>query len=621
MTVATAPARDPRPSGDARRTLAALWRAFTFLHPFRRFVFGAYAATAGVTLLNLAIPQVIRWAIDHGIAGRDLGLLGRAAAILLALGLLRWLLVFTQGRWSEVASQNVAYELRGAVQRQLTALSFAYHDRAQTGELLSRTVQDVDRVRFLTGRSIVRLLDGAILMIGTAAILLWMNPRLALLAIGAMPLMAYRAIVLGRVLRPLALTIQRQLAVLTTRVEQSLRGARAVKAFAQEEAEIARFRAENEHWYALSVRAASLQAFNIPLLSLIANIGAVLILWYGGVLVIRGEATLGALIAFTVYLAQLINPVRMFGQVIPAIAIAAAAAERVFEVLDTAPEVRDAADAQPLPPIKGRVRFEHISFGYGSRRQVLHDVDFEAQPGQVIALVGRTGSGKTTVANLIPRFYDPTAGRITVDGHDIRGVTLHSLRSQIGMVLQETTLFAASIRENIAFGRAGATEAEIEAAARAAQAHDFIVQTPHGYDSQVGERGVTLSGGQKQRIAIARALLADPRILVLDDATSSMDTETERRIQQALEAVMVGRTTFVIAHRLSTVRRADLILLLDRGRVAARGVHDDLLQTSPLYADICRRQLRGAAESLSTGPADAGGRRPRSPSRASEEAR
>ena len=301
-------------------------------------------------------------------------------------------------------------------------------------------------------------------------------------------------------------------------------------------------------------------------------------------------------VAFTAYIAQLVSPVRYLGMVLPAISMASASAERVFEILDQVPEVAEAPDASELVPERGEVRFEHVSFSYGRHASVLKDISFTAQPNQVVALLGLTGSGKSTVVNLIPRFYDPTAGRITIDGVDIRSVTLNSLRGQIGMVLQETTLFAASIRDNLTFGRPDASLPEIEAAARAAQAHDFILRTAHGYDTQVGERGVTLSGGQKQRLAIARALLTDPRILILDDATSSVDSETEHLIQLALERVMQGRTTFVIAHRLSTVQQADLILVLDKGRIAAQGVHTELLKSSALYHSIYNQQLKPKAE-------------------------
>jgi ATP-binding cassette subfamily B protein len=423
-----------------------------------------------------------------------------------------------------------------------------------------------------------------------------MNPRLALLAVAAMPLLIWRAVNFGITFRPLSAQIQKQLAVLTTRVEQNLRGARVVKAFAQEDSEIQRFEIENERWFELSARSSRIQATGSSMLQLITNLSSVLILWYGGALAMQGQLTLGELVAFTTYLAQLLNPVRLLGMIIPAIAMAGSAAERVFEILDTVPEVQEESGAPDLPALRGTVRFENVSFSYGRRREVLKNIDLEAQPGQIIALVGQTGSGKSTIINLIPRFYDPTEGRITIDGHDIRRASLHSLRSQIGIVLQETTLFAASIRENISFGAEDASEESIVAAAKAAQAHDFIMQTAHGYDTLVGERGITLSGGQKQRLAIARALLIDPRLLVLDDATSSVDSDTEQQIQVALELLMRGRTSFVIAHRLSTVMQADCILVLEKGRIAARGRHDELLKTSALYADIYKRQLKPRKE-------------------------
>jgi ABC-type multidrug transport system fused ATPase/permease subunit len=545
-----------------------------------------------ITGLALIIPQFIRWIVDRGIGGGDIALFGWSVLALLGLSLLKGILTFLEGRWSEIASQGVAYDLRNAIHLKLAALSFSYHDQAESGQLLSRAIQDVDRIRFLTGRAALRLVGGMVLLLGTMGVLLWMNAHLALLALATMPILAWVAYRFGRSYRPLSLAIQQQLGVLTTRLEQNLRGARVVKAFAQEEAEIARFDGENNLLFSLSARAAGLQALNVPLIDLIASLGTVLIIWYGGRLAINGQLSLGELVAFTTYLGQLVNPIRRIGMIIPVLAIAAAAGERIFEILDTVSEVQDTPGAMPLPPVEGRVRFEQVSFTYFGRRTVLRDVTFEALPGQVIALLGTTGSGKSTIINLIPRFYDPTAGQITIDGHDIRQVTLGSLRDQIGIVLQGTTLFATTIRENIAFGCPGATEEEIVAAAQAAQAHEFIVETPDGYDTPVGERGVTLSGGQKQRVAIARALLKDPRILILDDAMSSVDTETEQLIQVALEQLMQGRTSFVIAQRLSTVRLADLILVLDKGRIAARGTHDELLRTSGLYAEIYQRQLR-----------------------------
>ena len=580
------------PEAERLRFSPILLRCYGYLRPYKRIAAGAYLSILVISGLNMTLPQLVRFIIDQGISQGNTAVLNWSVVALLALVLVRGVLSYFQGKWVETGSQNVAADLRAELHKKLTVLSFAFHDRSHAGDILSRAMADVDRIRFLTGRATWRVVDGTLAMLITAIILLVMNPKLALLAIIAMPLLIIRSVDFGFKFRPLSVKIQAQLSILTTRIEQSLRGARVVKAFAREADEIARFEQENETWYNLSAQSARLQANGSSMLQLIANLASVLILWYGGSLVMRGELTLGELVAFTTYLAQLLNPVRFLGMIIPAIAMAGASAKRIFEILDTVPEVQEVPNASILPPFKGHVRFENVSFSYGRAKEVLKNINLEVLPGQIIALVGQTGSGKTTLINMIPRFYDATEGRITIDGTDIRGVTLHSLRSQIGIVLQETTLFAASIRENIAFGIDGAREEDIQAAARSAQAHDFILATAEGYDTLVGERGITLSGGQKQRLAIARALLTNPALLVLDDATSSVDAETEGEIQHALDRLMRERTTFVIAHRLSTVMRADMILVLDKGRVAARGTHAELLKSSPLYAEIYRRQLK-----------------------------
>lgn len=573
-----------------------IWRCFQYLRPYWRLTAGAYLTLVGVNILLLTIPQFIRWIIDRGIRAENLTVLGWSVAGLLGLTAIKGVLSYLQGVWSEVMSQGVAYDLRNAIHAKLAALSFAYHDRTETGQLLARAVQDVERIRFLTGRAILRLIDSGVLFLGTAVMLVWMNPTLALLSLATVPFLAHRAYEFGRRNRPLSLAIQDQLGVLTTLVDQTLRGARVVKAFAQQDRQRALFDEQNEQWFDLSAAAARLRAINSPALDFIANLATVAVIWYGGTLVVRGTLTLGELVAFTTYLGQLINPVRRIGMIVPAVSMAVAAGERIFEILDTPSEVSDAPDAIPLPPIQGRVIFEHVSFGYVKRHKVLDDVSFSVEPGQVVALLGATGSGKSSIINLIPRFYDPTGGRITVDGYDLRKVQLRTLRDQIGIVLQETTLFASTIEENIAFGRPEATRDAVVAAAKAAQAHDFIMNMPEGYATEVGERGLTLSGGQKQRVAIARALLKDPHILILDDATASVDTETERLIQMALARLMQGRTSFVIAQRLSTVRLADQILVLERGRIAAMGNHSELLERSALYAEIYNRQLRPQAQ-------------------------
>jgi len=580
---------DNQPPGSSQSVI--LRRCLSYLRPHWKIVTGVYVAMVLIDLIAMVNPQLIRWTIDKGISPGDTSQLTLAVVALLGLVVIKGVLTYFEGIWTEVASQNVAYDLRNALQHKITELSFSFHDKAEAGDLLSRAIQDVERIRFLTGRAIFRVLESLFLMLLTAGVLIWMNPLLGLLAMVSMPLLVIKSIQFGRIYKPLSFEIQKQLSVLTTRVEQNLRGIRVLKTFAQEDAEIERFSIENQKWNDLSALSAKMQANNMPLLNMIANISSVAILLYGGILVINHNLTLGVLVAFTTYVAQLVTPVRYLGTVLPSITQAAASAERVFEILDTVPAVIEEPGAPNLVLKQGEVCFENVSFSYGRQTGVLKEINFTAKPRQVIALLGPTGSGKTTVVNLIPRFYDPTAGRITIDGTDIRAVSLNSLRSQIGMVLQETTLFASTIRENITFGKPDATEAEILAAAKDAQAHDFILEMVKGYDTKVGERGITLSGGQKQRLAIARALLTDPRILILDDATSSVDSETEHLIQIALERVMYGRTTFVIAHRLSTVHSADLILVLDKGRIVASGKHEELLHSSPLYANIYTQQL------------------------------
>ena len=576
-----------------------LLRCLSYLWPYHRLVLSSYLIYLVNIGILLAIPLIIRTIVDQGIRGGDDRVIRWGVAGLLGVSLLRGLFIFISGRYTEIASQNVACDLRNAIHRKLQSLSFSYHDQAETGQLLTRAVSDVDRIRFLTGRAVVRLMEIIVLVFGIAIAMVWLNLSLALLTLLIVPFLAHRALAFGIRFRPLSWAIQQQLAELATCLEQNLRGARVVKAYAQELAEIARFEEKNAGLFALNRSASSLRAINQPLLRLIVNLGSILVLLYGGYLVIDGRLTIGELIAFMTYVGQLYSPVRRMGMIVPAIAQALTSSERVFEILDAKSEVHDAPEARPLGPVQGRIRFEDVHFSYFGRHRVLEGIDFTAEPGEVIALLGATGSGKSSIINLIPRFYDPTRGRILIDGQDIHYLTLASLRSQIGIVMQDTVLFAATIRENIAFGRPDAEESQIIAAAESASAHNFIIELSHQYDTLVGERGVTLSGGQKQRLAIARALLKNPRILILDDATSSVDTETENLIQEALARLMHGRTSFVIAQRLSTIRRADQILLLDRGRIVTYGqqaeghsAHDELLRVSGLYAEIYDRQLR-----------------------------
>ena len=584
-------------------------RCFTFLRPYWRLVVLSYTFFFIISGMTLLIPQFIRWVVDNGIETGNMRTIIYSVLVLIGVALVKGVLTFIEGRSLEMVSQGVAYSIRKAIHAKLAALSFSYHDRTETGELLSRTIQDVERIRFLTGRALQRMLEGIVLAVGTGVILFAMNPQLALLALISTPVVVAVAFSFGRRFRPLSLRIQRQLAVITTRIEQNLRGARVVKAFAQEEEEIRKFDVENDKWFRLSRRAARQRAFNIPIMQMMASIGVIFVIWFGGRLVIQEQLTLGEMVAFTVYLSQLTLPIRRLGMVIAVLAQAASSGERVIEILDERSEVVERPGACELKGIRGHVSFEGVSFSYFHQLPVLSGISFEVQPGQLVAILGTTGSGKSSIINLIPRFYDPTEGRILIDGRDIREATLNSLRSQIGIVLQDTTLFADTVKNNISFGSPDATEDEIIGAAEAAQVHGFISQLPEGYETFVGEQGRTLSGGQKQRIAIARAILGDPRILILDDATASVDTETERLIQIALENLMFGRTSFVIAQRLSTVRKADLILVLHDGKIAARGTHSELIRSSGIYMDIYNRQLKPPVplESTATSPGGRGG--------------
>lgn len=569
-----------------------LWRCYGYLRPHWLLSLGGYILLFAINGLSLLSPQLMREIVDRGIENKDLQYLSLMVLALIGLSVVQGVFGYFQGRWIEQASQNVAYDLRNQIYKKVSSLSFSYHDRTEAGQLLARVMHDVDRLRFLNGRASMRLIEGVVMLVTTVVIVSVMNPRLAFLSLLSMPVLTLQAYYYSKRMRPLWLSLRDKISQMTSWVEQNLRGARVVKGFAQELAEIGRFAEQNSDWLKTSEEAVRIRAINDPLVVLITNLATIFIIWYGGRLVVQDVLTLGELVAFNAYMSQLTGPVRTLGRLIPILTEAAASGQRIFEILDTESEVKEALDAVDLPPVEGRVRFEDVSFAYFGRRTVLESVNFEAAPGDIVALLGTTGSGKSTIINLIPRFYDVTEGAVTIDGNDVRNVTLNSLRDQIGIVLQETTLFAASVRDNIAFGRPDATEDEVTAAAKAAQAHEFIMELPNGYATLVGERGSTFSGGQKQRIAIARALLKDPRILILDDALSSVDTETEQLIQKALERLMQGRTSFVIAQRLSTVRMADQILVLDKGRVVARGNHEELLKTSGLYADIYERQLR-----------------------------
>ena len=570
-----------------------LLRSLGFLALYKWEAAGAFISLVLSSAGNLVIPRLAQTVIDQGISARQVAVILWGASGIVFVALLRSLFSYLQGFLAAKASQGVAYDLRNALYAQIQSLSFSYHDRAQTGQLLTRATSDVELVRSFISMGVLQLLSALLMMIGSLALLVSTNWQLTLTTLPVMLLvLAVFGFFAGKG-RPLFTLVQQRLGRLNTVLQENLAGVQVVKAFARERFEMQRFGTSSQELRDANVRVGRMFAFAIPLIFTLANLGTLAVVWGGGYQVIAGRLTIGELVAFQSYLMMTMFPMIMLGMTMVGLSQAGAGAERIFEILDAESEVKEKRDAMELPPIRGRVVFEDVTFRYfGDQQPVLKGVSFVAEPGQTVALFGATGSGKSTIINLIPRFYDVSQGRVTVDGFDVRGVTLESLRRQIGIVLQETVLFGGTIRENIAYGRPDASEEEIIAAAEAAEAHDFITGFPDGYDTAVGERGVTLSGGQKQRIAIARALLIDPRILILDDSTSSVDVETEYRIQQALDRLRSGRTSFVIAQRISTVQNADQVLVLDKGQVVAQGTHEELLQNSPIYAEIYCSQLQ-----------------------------
>jgi len=575
-------------------------RALGYLRGYRLDTAGALLSLLLVSAANLAAPQMIRLAIDGGLAKKDRRVVLLAMGGLVAIAVVRGFFNFLQGYLAERASQGVAFDLRDALFARIQRLSFSYYDQAQTGQLLTRLTNDVEQVRTFVGSGVVQFAASLAMLVGCAVLLISINAVLAVAALLSIaPIILLLRNFVGR-MGPLFGVLQGTLSRLNTVLQEDLRGLRVVRTFSGEAREAERYKKINDELLGHNVQLIDAVSRNFPFVGFFANLGTLVVVGVGGVLIFRSRLTVGELIAFNSYLGFLLFPLMTVGFLAAQISRAGASALRVFELLDTAVEVTDAKDAVPLPPIQGRVELRDVRFRYaGSAGEILRGLSFVAEPGQLVAVLGTTGSGKSTLINLIPRFYDTTSGAVLIDGHDVRKVTLSSLRSQIGVVLQDALLFSGSIRENIAYGRPDATMAEIQAAAEAAQAAEFISKLPQGYDTVVGERGVGLSGGQRQRLAIARALLTDPRVLILDDSTSAVDAETEAAIQAALDRLMrsAHRTALVIAQRISTVRDADLILVLDEGRVAAQGRHEELMASSPLYNEILGSQLKsGTAE-------------------------
>lgn len=604
---------------------SALGRAIRYIWRYPQVSLIAVIAMLVATAAQLAVPQLIQNIIDtittnvggktildlpgeaQTFAAEQLGLdlsqmqldldnapqaLVTGMLIIVLFAVARGIFSFTQNYLTQTLSQNIAFELRNDLFEKIQRLSFSYHDRNQTGQLMIRATDDVERLRGFIGQGLLMVLQSLLLLVGTLAVLFLSNVQLTLVVLPILPAALIVFGAFGRIAFPLFGEVQRRLGQVNTILQENMAGLRVVKAFAQEKVEKKKFGDSVDYLLEQQITVQRTLSFLFPFIFLIANLGQAGVLYFGGRQIINGTLTLGEWQKFSLYVVYIFIPMAQLGFIISLMAQAAASATRIFEILDAKNDVENRPGAKPLEAVTGRVNFNDVSFRYfESGDPVLQNVNLSAEPGQTIALLGSTGSGKTTVINLIPRFYDVSEGNITIDGNDIRDLTLDSLRDQIGIVLQETTLFSGTIRENIAFGRPDATDDEIIAVAQASAAHDFIMSFPLGYDTPVGERGSTLSGGQKQRIAIARALLVNPKILILDDSTSSVDLQTEHEIQQALDKLMETRTSFVIAQRISTVLNADQIIVLDKGQIADRGTHEELMESSAIYAEIYHSQL------------------------------
>ena len=572
-----------------RRTFA---RLLGFLRPYRVGLIASILLAVGSQAAQIALVWVTgRDAIDRALLQHDAHRLRWTVATVVGLGIVRAALMAARRLLSGQIALDVEMDMRSGLYAHLVRLSFGFYDRHQTGQLMSRASVDLQGVRFFLGYGLIFFFQNALTVASVTVVLFFFEWRLALIVLAVTPLLVVLAYRYSHVSHPTLRDVQQRLADVATVAEENIVGVHVVKAFAQEPAEQRKFVHRSERVFEQTVRANRQRATYVPLISFVPMLATAGVLLVGARMVAHGTLSVGSFVAFNLYLGMLVLPLRALGMWVGQAQRATAAGERIFEIVDEPEEVADAPEARPLPAGGGAIRFEHVTFGYDPERPVLRDVDLELAPGSTVALIGHTGSGKTTLTSLVPRFYDATEGRVLVDGVDVRSVRLASLRGAIGVIAQDPFLFSATVRENIAFGRGDLSDEEVRRAAEAAQADEFIDRLPRGYDTVIGERGITLSGGQRQRIAIARALAVDPRILILDDATASVDATTEARIRAGLRAAMEGRTTLVIAHRLSTIALADEIVVLDDGRIAARGTHDELLQGSAVYREIYEHGL------------------------------
>ncbi|HSQ27004.1 MAG TPA: ABC transporter transmembrane domain-containing protein [Anaerolineales bacterium] len=575
-----------------RPTINEIRRLFGYLRPYRARMALAILALILGSALGLLFPWIMQNLVDSVLTQGNLAELDRIAILLLGAFLLRSVFYYFQGISLSFVGERIVADLRSELYQQLHRLSLRFYTERRVGELISRLASDVTLVRSALTNNIATVLSQALMFAGSLVLMLVLNWRLTLFILFLAPMVAASAAIFGARLRRLSTEIQDQLADSSALAEEALNGIRVVKAFEREPFEIKRYVEQVERTFRAAMSMATIRSAFGPLISFMAFGSLAGILWFGGREVLAGRITAGALIAFLVYGANIGASVGSFTNLYTQLQEAAGASRRIFELLDEEPDIDDSPESRPISNVEGRIRFSNVSFAYEKiAGHVLCHINLEIKPGEVLALVGPSGAGKSTLFNLIPRFYDPSEGQVQLDGQDLRSINLASLRSQIGLVPQETQLFSGSVRENLRYGRLEATDAEIEDAARAANAEEFIIRLPQGYDTQVGERGVKLSGGQRQRIAIARALLKNPRILLLDEATSSLDSESEGLVQEALERLMKNRTTIIIAHRLSTVQNAHRIAVLDQGELVELGSHEQLINLGGLYSRLYRLQF------------------------------
>ena len=565
-------------------------RLLAYIGPYKKRLAEAFVCIVVAAAANLYLPWVIKDMIDKVLAARDMEMLNLICVGIVVIFFVRGIFYYGQGYLVSYIGQRVIVDVRDVLFRKLQRMPISFFDRHQTGEIMSYISNDVAALQSALVERMVEALTESAIFFGSLVMMVLLDWKLSILTLVTVPLVGLAMDFFGRKVRWAGSVIQARMSDITALMQESISSERVVKSFVREDFEIDRFHEQNELNFRAQMKDAQLSSLLTPTVEFLAALAVTVIIWFGGKEVVDGVITAGTLVAFLTYAVNLANPVKRLSRIYAQIQKAMAGADRVFALLDTEETVTSAPDAKLLPPVEGRVAFSNVNFSYREDVPALTGVTLAAEPGQMIAFVGPSGAGKSTVANLIPRFYDVTGGSITIDGHDVRDVTTDSLRTQIGIVPQETVLFSATVKENIRYGRLDATDAEIEAAAKDANAHDFIMALPEGYDTEIGERGATLSGGQRQRIAIARAILKDPKILILDEATSALDTESEKIVQAALDRLMVGRTSFVIAHRLSTIIGADRIYVLDGGKIREQGTHEELLAAGGLYASLYQIQ-------------------------------